>query len=271
MSNYRRSAPSHVSYFAALVTAICVCVFCLIIRNYPGEFVLNGEYQVIPADFVLPKGCDIRVDLQSGETWARLSAGTRDSSSSLIKTSDPEHENAVDAQAPEYKNLTKSRITGRLSGELKAKIRVALDSLDSEESWTFLEDEAPAIEFGLGLVEAANFGNFRKFLSLGDERALQVLAVSLQNNPLAVERVEQLNLFEEDFAPLLSSEISLSGTSFKRLLRCLENLLLFGNGNLKNFIVKQHQGHLLKLALEHNVMQEQRYKEILEALLPNEQ
>jgi len=234
---------------------------------HKGEFVLTEVYQSIPDGLVLPKGCDIRVDVQSGEIWAKLPSSSSSMSSSLIPIVE-DHQETPSVPHPEYKNLTKSRIIGRLSSDTIDAIAVALDSLHEDSSWTFLEDEAPAMEFSLGLFDAANFGKFREFLALGDERALQVLAICLQNNPLAVERAFELNLLESELAVLLKSEF-LEKLPFKRLLRVLESLASYGNGDLTNFIENYRQ----ELERHQQALQgqlEKRYEEIIKALLLSE-
>ena len=225
---------------------------------------------MIPDEYVLPKGCDIRIDMQTGETWAKLPDVAKiEIAKDLVVTENGAESKDEDksssksnpsASAPKYQNLTKSRIQSRLSSHIINEIESALKSLTEESSWEFLEEETSAIEIGLGILEAKNFEELRRLIGEGDERALGVFSLCLQNNPLAVEKSLELDLFKNEISSLLSSE-KLSKNSFKKLLRILESLIRHGN-EIKSFFeiiriqIKRHFN-------EHEDLDE-RYTEIIE-------
>jgi hypothetical protein len=286
---------------SSIVTAITVGLFAIFVFKN-GQFEISEEYQLIPNDFVLPKGCDIRIDMQTGETWAKIgktfntdntddtdntdntddtgntdnagnSGNTGNTDKSIIANKEQEEidsttstkiHSTASITAPEYKNITKSRIQSRLSAEMQANLEVALVGLTIDnESWDFLEDEAAAMEFGLAILESKNFNNLREFLGKGNEKALQIISISLQNNPLAIEKFVELEIHSKELKNLLETE-KLTEKAFKTILRILESFKIHGKDEkfieTLNFNIKKH----LK---EHAENLQERYTEIIELLI----
>lgn len=239
---------------SAIVTAIIAIAFGIFVHIH-SRFELNEVYQLIPEGFILPKGCDIRVDMQTGETWAKLPKNLP--KDQLVFSKDAENQTG----APEYKNITKSRIQARLSPEMQANLENALTSLnDDEDSWEFLEEEAPAMEFGLAIFEAKNFDILREFVADGHEKALQIISICLQNNPLAVEKSIELGINMKELKNLLALE-SLTRNAFKRVLRILESFKVYGN--VGNFDISED----IKRHFKDHEDLEERYTEIINLLL----
>ena len=212
---------------SGVVSVIVAVLFILIIRNEQ-KFKLSEDYQLIPDGLVLPKGCDIRIDMQTGFTWARKKPSIN--KSDLIVSEDADaikEENVEGGRAakpfPEYKNITKSRIQSRVSGDQMNLIESALKSLELESSWEYLEGEGPAMEIGYAILEAKNFDNLRNYLQNSDEKALKLMAICLQNNPLAVEKILELKVHLNELKNLLKRE-SMTKSAFKILLRIVESI-----------------------------------------------
>ena len=238
-------------YRSAFVTSIVVALFALFVFKN-SEFRINSEYQLVPEGFVLPKGCDIKIDMQTGETWARISKGSNDNS--LISIKEPE----ANKQAyPEYKNITKNRVQARLSLDVISSIESALNSLELDESWEYLEEEAPAMEFGLAIFESAGFEALRRKLAEADARALSLVAVCLQNNPLAIDKFIELKVhLNEINGILLLDQLDIS--VFKKIIRILESLNdTEFNEKCKENVRRHANQHQLK---------EERYTEFLSKL-----
>lgn len=253
---------------SSIVTGIVVVLFAIFVYKQSG-FQLTEEYQLIPDGFVLPKGCAIRIDMQTGERFAKMNRDKK-VSDSLIFSKQAKMEEGVNVQkeeanpgAPEYKNITKNRIQSRLSVEMKTKLESALKTLsDDLGSWEFLEEEAAAIEFGLAILESKNFGILRDFFGNGNEKALQIISISLQNNPLAVEKFVEFEIHLKELKKLLENE-NLSKNVFKSILRILSSFKIHGKD--ENFI--ETVGESLKRHLkEHEINLTERYIDIIELL-----
>lgn len=211
-------------FFSSIVTGILVSLFSFFIVNYEKPFELSEEFQIIPEGFVLPKGCDIKIDMQTGETFAKLNANNNDKSSALIPIDTKgEEPNSKKSPYPEYKNITKSRVQSRVSSDQMRMIEEALSSLNSEESWNYLEEESPAMEIGLAILEAQNLPELLKLLRVPEERALKIVANCLQNNPLAVEKFLDLQIHSNELVELLKREV-IEKKSFIKLMRIIESI-----------------------------------------------
>ena len=240
--------PSSHFYRSLIVTSIVIALFALFVREN-SKFKITDEYQIVPESFTLPHGCDIRIDMQSGETWAKRSK--KDSSpqtgKSLVSVDpEPATQSKPKSKAyPEYKNVTKNRIQARLSSESFSKLESALNSLDNEESWEYLEEEGPAMEFGLAVFESNSFPLLRKKLSELNLRAFNLVATCLQNNPLAIEKFIELKVHSTEIFECLLLE-HLEASIFKKVLRILES---FDNQELnvkcKDHIIRHAQFHEL--------------------------
>ena len=242
-------------FISSIVTAVIAILFGIFVYNF--RFELSEEYQLVPEGFVLPKGCDIRVDMQTGETWAKLRKEVPDINSSiadddLIFSKDPTND------APEYKNITKSRIQARLSAEMQANLEAALSNLNEESSWNFLEEEASAMEFGLAILEAKNFNVLREFLAAGNVKALQIISICLQNNPLAVEKFIELEIHLNELKNLIKTE-KLNLNVFKKILRILESFKIHGNDEKFNETISED----IKRHSETHLDLEERYMGII--------
>lgn len=241
---------------SALVSCCIAVLFAVFVRYH--EFELSEEYQLIPEGMVLPRGVDVKIDMQSGETWARI--GSMDQRSDIVLTeasdaSDNTKDNAHIA-APEYKNVTKSRIQARLSAQDQERIEVALSTLGSVDSIEFLEEEAAAMEFGLAVLEARNFGELQKLSSKGNVGALKIVANCLQNNPLAVEKFLQL-----ERAKVLNENLEL--VAFKAFLRLVESVKKYG-GEMGAEFIKEIDVDVIKfLTDKHKDSLEERYTGLL--------
>ena len=251
---------------SAAITSIVVVLFALFLREN-SKFKLNEEYQVVPEGFVLPSGCEIKIDMQSGETWAKRPIKVVDGSISInnsivpmedTETTDPTKRAAKPSAYPEYKNITKNRIQSRLSGESATKLEDALNSLELQESWEYLEDEAPAMEFGLAIFESKSFHLLRK--QMNEERALGLIAMCLQNNPLAIEKFIELKVHEEEIVEILKMD-QLQEAVYKKILRILESLNT-ENGSL---IEKEVRENIKRHSESHQL--DDRYTEFLRNLL----
>ena len=240
-------------YRSAIVTSIVVALFALFIFKN-SEFKINSEYQLVPEGFVLPKGCDIKIDMQTGETWARISKGSNDNSIISIKEQEPETNKKA---YPEYKNITKNRVQARLSLDVISSIESALNSLELGESWEYLEEEAPAMEFGLAIFESTGFEALRPKLAEADARALSLVAVCLQNNPLAIDKFIELKVhLNEINGILLLDQLDIS--VFKKIIRIMESLNdTEFNEKCKENVIRHANQHQLK---------EERYTEFLNKL-----
>lgn len=233
---------------SAVITSIVIVLFGLfVIDNDNSKFKLSYEYQLVPEGFVLPQGCDIRIDMQSGETWAKKHEDIRPSSIVVVQSEVPTTEestapsNKKSARPyPEYKNLTKNRIQSRLSGETIGRLEAALNSLDQEDSWEFLEEEAPAIEFGLALFESKSFPVLRTLIIMGNnDRALGLIAMCLQNNPLAIEKFIELKV-DVEIVEILKKE-ELESSTFMKVLRILESTGIEFESELVKRHAKKHE------------------------------
>lgn len=216
---------------SVIVTSVIVILFGIFVMEH-SKFKLSDEYGLVPEGFILPKGCEIRIDMQSGETWARKRKFQSPNAPILIKevanndTPSASSSNASNNQlkgVPEYKNITKNRIISRLSPESLDKLDLALNSLEFEESWEYLEEEAPAIEFGLAILESKSFKILRNELISLNSRAVGLIATALQNNSLAIEKFVQLNVHSGEITEILKNEF-LEVSILKKVLRILESL-----------------------------------------------
>lgn len=252
---------------SSIVTVIVVGLFALFVFKND-RFELSEEYQVIPDGFVLPKGCDIRIDMQTGETYAKLSKTAKNKE--IVVNEADKFEFVSDKPtngAPEYKNITKSRIQSRLSPEMQADLETALTNLSSDhhiESWDYLAEEAAAMEFGLAVLEAKNFELLRDFLGNGNEKALQIISICLQNNPLAVEKFVELELHTKELQNVLKSE-KLTENVFKKVLRILESFKIHKSN--ENLFIETAKIDLKRHSKEHENNLKERYIEIIELLL----
>ena len=239
-----------------LVSVLVAILFAFLTRDLH-EFKLTENFQLVPEGFGIPRGCDVRMDVQTGQIWAKLAVKTEstESNESLIHISSEEgaeeeiKNNQSQQAAPEYQNLTKSRIQSRYSYGSAERIESAL-KFETEDSWDALEEEAPAIEVGLGILESKNFVNLRIKISNANERALNILSMCLQNNPLAVERAIEIGLLENEILSLLSRE-DLNLNNYQKLLKILESFSKFNESEtgkkylleLKTAITKQNLIH----------------------------
>ena len=242
-------------YRSAIVTSIVVALFAFFVFKN-NEFRINSEYQLVPEGFILPKGCDIKIDMQTGETWARIPKRSNDNS--LVAIKEPEAEVEANKQVyPEYKNITKNRVRARLSNEEASRIESALNSLEMDESWEYLEEEAPAMEFGLAIFESTGFEALRSKLAEADARALSLVAVCLQNNPLAIDKFIELKVHLNEINGILLLD-QLDVTVFKKVIRILESLNdTEFNEKCKENVRRHGDQHQLK---------EERYTEFLSKL-----
>ena len=251
--------PSRHFYISSIVSVLVAALFFALIAH-ESNFKLTDEYQLIPEDFILPHGCDIKVDIQTGETWARISNNSAQADNLI--TVDEKQFKDDKIRAPAYKNITKSRIQARLTPEAQLKLDEALLDLESNDNWEFLLEEAPAMEFGLAVVESKKFSEL--FKRNPDERSLKLISTCVQNNPLAVERFLEVS---NDVAGWLGQLTELNNSQIKLILRIVENVM---NNNDKSvshgeFISKIK--HLFKSQLEKHEGLDERHEQVRQALL----
>lgn len=206
---------------SACITAVISLLFGFFVLNH-GKFELNEEYKLVPDGYILPKGCDIKIDVQTGDTWARIPSNSHLSSDSVILSNE---ENIKEASPfPEYQNVTKSRILSRVSSNQIEMIDSSLNSLNLESSWEFLEEESSAMEIGLAILESKNFIQLRTLLaSESPERALKLLSNCLQNNSLAIEKFLELKVHLNEIEIILGRN-EISKVCLKNVLRIIESI-----------------------------------------------
>lgn len=221
-----------------LVTILVAILFAFFTKDLH-VFKLTETFQLVPEGFGIPRGCDVRMDMQTGQIWAKVAVKTK-SNESLISIPQEKEEKEIKKNqmgAPEYQNLTKSRIQSRYSYGSAERIESAL-KFESEDSWNVLEEEAPAIEVGLGILESKNFVNLRIKISNANERALNILSMCLQNNPLAVERAIEIGLLENEILSLISRD-NLNLKNYEKLLKIIESFSKFNETEIgKKFLLK---------------------------------
>lgn len=233
---------------STVVTSIVIALFAaFVVTN--SKFNLGSEYQLIPEGFVLPRGCDVKIDMQSGETWARKRDNSGSSANAVVLASFEDSEAAPttapkskkERPYPEYKNITKNRIQSRLSGQSFERLEASLNSLELEASWEYLEEEAPAMEFGLSVFESKSFPVLRA--QMKNDRALGLIATCLQNNPLAIEKFIALKVHSLEIVEILRNE-QLDTSTFMRILRILESISSPENDtSTTRELVKRHAQH----------------------------
>lgn len=231
---------------SSVVTFIVIVLFALFVIDN-SNFNLSNEYQLVPEGFVLPRGSDIKIDIQSGETWAKKNENF-DSINAIVAVKAEEEDiptvpkSKKERPYPAYKNITKNRIQSRLSGESFDRLEAALNSLELEDSWAFLEEEAPAMEFGLAVFESKSFPFLRA--QMNNDRALSLIATCLQNNPLAIEKIIELKVHSQEIVEILKNE-QLEASTFLKVLRILESLNLVNEENIKELVKKHAHNHEL--------------------------
>lgn len=230
---------------AALMVLLAVILGIWISKNplKKNIFVPTHEYRLVPEDAILPRGLDIKIDMQTGERWAKLpqNANVKDDLV-FVKEAEKEEEEKdarneekqANAQAskepPAYSN-TSNRWKGRFQS-VAAAIDQALADLEfdvsREDAYELLEEEASALEVGAGILHSSKFVHLRKLL-LDDSDALNVLAICLQNNPPAVFKAIELGILEKEIKDLLESTVN--EQVLKRLILLLNSFLIHGDNH----------------------------------------
>lgn len=229
---------SGIAAFAAIVIAIYV-------SKQPVKtklFVPTAEYQLVPEDAIIPRGLDIKIDMQTGGKWARI--GKEDANEREDVVFVKEAEESPIKEAPAYSN-TSDRWKGRFQS-VSAKIDQALGELEfelgREEALELLEEEASALEVGAGILHSPKFIHLRSLLKT-DSSALQVLNACLQNNPPAVFKAVELGLLENEVTELL---VAANANQLKKILMILNSFLIHGdNGGPEENIVALFKQHSL--------------------------
>lgn len=255
--------PSRHFYISSIVSALVAVVFIVLVKHEL-KFRLNDEFQIIPDGFVLPQGCDIKIDMQTGETWARIAINSADKKN-LIPIEDEKSASGSGKRSsnspPAYKNITKKRIQARLSSEVQLKMDEALLDFDSNDNWEFLWEEAPAMEFGLAVLESKNFSFLLSKINV--DKSLKLISSCLQNNPLAVERLLEVS---DDVASWLRQLDEMSPYQLKLVLRIAENIMNNNSSEMaENFISSIK--NLLKEQLEQLGGLDERHEQVRQALL----
>lgn len=256
-----------------LVSVLIAILFVFITKDLK-LFNFTEEFQLIPEGFSIPRGCDVRMDMQTGQIWAKLSARPKSndsiisifSSEESIETNQNINSKAksIGTGAPEYQNLTKSRIQSRYSYGSAEKIELALQELeiDTEDSWKVLEEESPAMEVGLGILESNKFSNLREKIAIGNGRALNVLSMCLQNNPLAVEKAIEIGLLDNEILSLFT-RIDLNLNIYQKLLKIYESFSKYNETEEGKKILLEIRVEITKQNLIHGTNLNERSLDII--------
>ena len=264
-------------FLISLLVSVFVAILFVFFTKDLHVFELNEKFQLVPEGFGIPRGCDVKMDMQTGQIWAKLSVVPKSKSNEFSLISIPETETEPEGKgnakgkgngAPEYQNLTKSRIQSRYSHGSAERIELALKEIKTEnsESWQILEEESPAMEVGLGILESNNFVRLRIKIADGNERALNILSMCLQNNPLAVERANEINLFENEIFNLLSRN-DLNLKVYQKLLKIIESFSKYDESEFGKKILVNIKVEITKQNLIHEKNLNERSLEILKELL----
>jgi hypothetical protein len=207
------------------------------------RFRLTSEFQLVPEGYILPPGLDIRIDMQTGEAWAKLPSGVKDRNdassdagvvlldeqtsedagkapesdsrepfedASRVPESDSRESSEARHSAPAYSNSSKkwrhrfAAVSELIEGALRD---LQVDEL-RDDSLALLLDEASALEVGAGILHSENIGLLLGLIDSkndSNEDALTVLAVCLQNNHAAVVRAAEIGILDSHVYPLLAS------------------------------------------------------------------
>lgn len=232
-------------WLIAGLAAVAAIIIAIYVSKQPMKgkiFVPTAEYQLVPEDAIIPRGLDIKIDMQTGEKWARFRKSDKSERGDVVFVK--EAEEAPKREAPAYSN-TSDRWKGRFQ-TVSAKIDQALGELEfevgREDALEVLEEEASALEVGAGILHSPKFIHLRALLKT-DPVALQVLNVCLQNNPPAVFKAVELGLLETEIAELLRKA---DNNNFKKVLMILNSFLIHGdNGGPEETIVALFKQHTL--------------------------
>ncbi len=229
-------------WLSAVLLLVTAVIFGICISRNPIKskiFVPTHEYRLVPDDAVIPRGLDIKIDMQTGEKWVRLAQKKDademvfvkeglvkdDDGKVLVKNSD---KSASSSQAPAYSN-TSNKWKGRFQS-VSAAIEQTLGELEFEVSrenaYELLEEEASALEVGAGILHSSKFAYLRKLL-VDDHKAMNILNICLQNNPPAVFKAVELGLFQNEIVSLLKKVND--SITLKRLLQVLNSFLIHGD------------------------------------------
>ena len=220
-------------------------------------FVPTAEYRLVQEDSILPRGVDVRIDMQTGEKWARL-AQKQSAANNVVYVKESETLNSEASKdsahikkPPAYSN-TSSKWKGHfqsVSGNIEQALADLEFEISREDALELLEDEASALAVGAGIIHSAKFVHLRTLL-LNDPRAVTLLSVCLQNNPPAVFKAVELGILEHELSTLLQTVDD--SQLLKRLIQLLNSFLIHGdNSEPEAEIVEQFKKrNVLKKLLE---------------------
>lgn len=243
---------------AAVLIIACIVTFLGLKCN---SFKITNEYQLIPDDFVLPPGMDIKIDVQTGQGWVKLPKQTSYNDAeevNLSKAIVPSGENILDVDEKETFNAAETESKSKLppysnvsnkwqnayslvSKEIEAALE-ALSTIEDDESretaLQLLLEESHAMEVGAGIVSSIKFKHLRTLFVTGDLKAIKIISMCLQNNPVAVDKAIELKL-HEDLLTLFKNVVSLEEeeSSFLKLLLILDSFLINGDGGKPSNII----------------------------------
>lgn len=199
--------------------------------DFSKTFIPTHEYRLVPDDAIIPRGLDIKIDMQTGQKWARLAPDTP--ASEVIFVQDVENNETPASESNEKKPPVYSNTSNKWQGRFQsvsASIEQALAELEfdvsREDAFELLEEEASALEVGAGILYSSKFVHLRKLLT-SDPQALDILNICLQNNPPAVFKAVELGILEQEMSVLLPQVND--SFSLKRFIRIFNSFLVHGD------------------------------------------
>lgn len=227
-------------------------------------FVANDHWQLVPEGEALPRGLDIRMDLQTGDKWAKLSDDKDIHNQDIVavamnekrplakvtigKDADDEGEADEGADDEDQGHIDKMKralevSTGHL--ELDETLQYVLSGEKAElvQHLETLVDQSHGLKEGISIVERA----FDELLKLTrDENvtvrdlSLRVIAQCLRHNKEAVEKVNVVEVL-----PLLFQDLESSNNFIqKRILGVISALVVEDEANVK---ICDNSGYFTKL------------------------
>ena len=219
-----------ISATVMLVMAIFCAIWISKSHLKSNNFIPTHEYRLVPEDAVIPRGLDIKIDMQTGQKWARLPKKEPTNGVMFVKDGEPAEKPSTSSEnkPPAYSN-TSSKWKGRFQS-VSAAIEQALAELEfevsREDAYELLEEEASALEVGAGILHSSKFVWLRKLL-LSDPQALNLLNICLQNNPPAVFKAVELGILEHEISVLLQQVTD--AQVLKRIIQVLNSFLIHGD------------------------------------------
>lgn len=242
-------------------------------------FVPTDHWQLVPEGEALPRGLDIRMDLQTGDKWAKLSDDTNAQNQDIVAVPINEKrplakvtigkDTAEEGEAAEneaVENEADDEDQGHID-KMKRSLEVSTGHLELDETLQYvlsgkraelvqhletLVDQSHGLKEGISIVERA----FDELLKLTrDENvtvrdlSLRVIAQCLRHNKDAVEKVNVVEVLPVLFEDLENSNNFIQ----KRILGVISALVVEDEANAKIF---DNAGYFTKLLAQLPHLQE---------------